>query len=1046
MQTMPSNMTRLSSFATAATLVLLLQGCGGGSQHSANTAQFSERRAIALSSNAVAAGSPILEVTRIEKIGETRIGRTVYDYTFKISVANRARTNARGVTIHLTDVGAGSTIIDGAVAIDIVRATGSASPDDTLTIRHDRAKPFDAKAFKWTFSTDMRPARFMGRLIDRPVENAYFQTASGYGGFTDGTGAFYYDVPGELIEFSVAGRTTIGTAAAAQAIHIYDLTTIMGRALPGDRVGQLLQSLDVTPAAPMLTLPELPLTEPSPIDYFASTSAYETAVGSLMSAYQVPRTAIVPIETAKSEALKSLASIDCPIVVAPPVRDGGTFEHDVSKLTCVEKARIDFFNRRVKMHMNSTLDEGVAQINLIEETFSATAVERIIEDSSMLAAVDGYVDVLNTFEDLTDAKKKEAHLQFARLGTQAAAWVASVSSKLWPEAGEEAIAKWTARSATATTVLFESQQCVLWWSAKKANRDKAIGACVKVLADVLEVPASELDTSELEAAAAAFDTLAATLQFDVTAIKGKRSLRAGAQIAAGSVKTAAKFAELALLEAKRSNPPKDPGPLLEGLSHALNTGVSELASGLANCVGIPKGSAGALAACRMSAVSLTSKSLIRSAMLSVGVGSAVRAVGRITDTKVAIGMLEDLLYAGAESRAELFAHYNAKDEAGLAKAMGNVKYGYEPVTWDLLMFRKIGNIVQGQLIFNPANVEREVAFWKSYIDSQVQPDINSTELSMRAAVQPDRSLVATITFSASGLGIAAGDLVCRAIGSADDMPIVFNFDETMAAAGIEVRTSAFQEAKVATLICSVYSDKRLIASQAYTASLDVPTVGLIGKYSFDNCTAQDSSGLGRDGEFGAACVADLRGMAARFQNPATNAYGGTHSVHLPPHTAASITFSAWVKWEGSVWSGNSNATGGAIWSLGTHVQGPFLSIWINEGGVSGDGGKIWNDWFPNSPHKLTPGIWAMLSLTSDGNGETLYINGEPVNSVRYPTPQRWSFVGQPSYLSKHFWANPDGGGRSWVSRFRGVLDDVRIYDRVLSEAEIQQLYRATRSE
>ena len=1032
---------RLSGFATVASLLLALQGCGGDGEHSAGGVQIAERRAVALASNAVALDSSSLAVTRLEKVGEVRVGRTLYDYTFKISVENRARTNARGVTIQLTSVGAGSSIVDGVAAVDVVRAAGGASPDDTVTIRHDRAKAFDANALTWAFSADTRPARFMGRLIDRPVKNAYFQAASGHGGFTDGTGAFYYDVPGELVEFSIGGQTAFGTAAAAPTVHVYDLTTPMGRALPGDRVAQLLQSLDLTPGAPALTLPERAQTPPPTIDYFAPTSAYETGVGSLMTAYQVPRTAIVPIETATAEASNSLATIDCPIVLAPPVRDGGTFEHDLSKLTCLEKARIEFFNRWVKMLMNVTLDEGVAQINLIEETFSAKAVEKIIEDSPMLAVVDGYVDVLNAFEDLTDAKKKEAHLQFARLGTQAAAWVASVGAKLVPEASEEEFAKWTARTAVATTVLFESQACAQWWNAKKSNRDKAIGACAKVLAEVLGVPASELDTSGLEAAAAAFDTLAATLDFDVTAIKGKRALRAGAQIAAGSVKTIAKFSELALLEARRSK--KDPGPLLEGVSHALNTGVSELASGLANCVGIKK-SAGALAACRMSAVSLTSKSLIRSVMLSVGVGSGVRAAGRITDTRVAVGMLEDLMYAGAARRAELFAHYNATDEAGLAKAMGKKKYGYEPVTWDVLMTRKIGNIIQGQLIFSPTNVEREVAFWKSYIENQVQPDFNSTELWIKAAVQPDRSLLANVTFDAAGLGIADGDLVCRAIGAADEMPIVADFDQAKAATGIEVRTASFQETRIASLICSVYSDKRLIASQAYSASLEAPSVGLIGRYSFDDCTAQDSSGLGRDGDFGAACVADLKGMAARFQNPGTNLYGGAHSVHLPPHTSASITFSAWVKWEGSVWSSDSHATGGAIWSLGTHVQGPFLSIWINEGGVSGDGGKIWSDWFPNSPHRLTPGVWAMLSLTSDGNGETLYINGEPVNSVRYPTPQRWSYVGQPSYLSKHFWANPDGGGRSWVSRFRGVLDDVRIYDRVLSDAEIQQLYRATR--
>lgn len=1032
MQAMPRPSIRLSSFATAATLVFVLQGCGGDGQDSASGVQFSERRAIALSSSAVAVDSSNLAVTRIEKIGETRIGRTLYDYTFKISVDNRARTNARGVTIQLTNVGAGSTIVDGTVVVDVVRATGGASPDDTVTIRHDRAKPFNANALKWTFSTDMRPARFTGRLIDRPVKNAYFQTASGYGGFTDGEGAFYYDVPGELVEFSIAGRTNIGTAAAALTVHVYDLTTIMGRALPGDRVGQLLQSLDMTPGASALTLPELPLTEPPPIDYFAPTSAYETAVGSLMSAYQVPRTAIVPIETARAEALNSLATIDCPIVVAPPVRDGGTFEHDLSKLTCPEKARIEFFNRRVKMLMNATLDEGVAQINLIEETFSAKAVEKIIEDSPMLAVVDGYVDVLNAFEDLTDAKKKEAHLQFARLGTQAAAWVASVGAKLVPEASEEELAKWTARTAVATTVLFESQECAQWWNAKKSNRDKAIGACAKVLAEVLGVPASELDTSGLEAAAAAFDTLAATLDFDVTAIKGKRALRAGAQIAAGSVKTAAKFAELALLEARRSEPPKDPGPLLEGVSHALNTGVSELASGLANCVGIKK-SAGALAACRMSAVSLTSKSLIRSVMLSVGVGSGVRAAGRITDTRVAVGMLEDMLYAGAAGRAILLGSYGLEGDSGLAKAMGIKKYGYEPVTWDVLMFRKIGNIVQGQLIFDPENVEREVAFWKNYIDNQVQPDFSSSSISMTASLQPDRSLLARVSLDAAGLGIDGGSLVCRSIGATNDAPIVVDFDQVEASIGLEVRTAPFQDARIAKLVCSAYSTERLIASQTYSASLSPPTGALLAKWTFDDCLGTDVTGNGRNATIHGtpSCQMGRYGNALKFSGLDVLDGAVPQWLELPRNIGTALTFATWFRWEPTT-GYRGSGLGESIWAIGnTQSDTSSTGIWI-----SNSSSRSLYAYGTNGPAATAvPGTWMHVAFASDGRVSKLYVNGEYVHEVIHSSPI--NLAGEAQYISSF----ERHGFPTLRHVFSGLIDDARLYSRVLSAEEVRSVYR-----
>ncbi|MBK9359642.1 MAG: DUF1566 domain-containing protein [Rubrivivax sp.] len=977
----------LSRLSTVGLFAIALLGCGGDDEHSAGGMQSAERRFFALSSNTGEVSGEGLAVTQLEKTGETRVGRTLYDYTFKITVENRARVNARGVQIQLMAVGTGSSIVDGTVKVGVVRAVAGERPDDTVTIRHDRATTFDASALKWSIQVDSTPARFMGRFIDRPVKNAYFQTESGYGGFTDETGAFYYDAPGELIEFSIGGRTTIGTAAAAPTIHAYDLTTDMGRALPGERVAQLLQSVDLAPGTLVLSLPEVARTSPPSIDYFAPTLEFETAVGSLMAAYQVPRTGIVPIEAARNEAQTSIASINCPVVVALPVEDGGLFKPNLSRLTCLEKARIEFFNRRVKMFMNLAIDEGLAQVNLIEETFSATAVEKIIDDSPMLAAIDGAVDVLNTLQDLTDAKKKEAHFQLARLGTQAAAWIASMAAKSGPVTDNQDIAKWTARTAAATTVLFQSQECARWWGAKKDKRGEAIAACAKALSDVLGVPAIVLHLVVLESAAAAFDLLAAAAVFDVNEMKGKKALRGGAQLAAAFIKSAAKTSELALLEARRNG--KDPGPLLEGVSQALSTGVSELASGIANCTGIGKNKAGAFAACRMAAVSLTSKALIRSSMLSVGVGAGVRAAGRITDTRVAVGMLEDLLYAGDAGQAALFGAYGVTSETDLARAMGTKRFGYEAVTWDALMARKLGNIVQGQLIFNPTNVEREVAFWKSYVESQVQPEFSSTDVSITATVQADRRLLANVSFDAAVLGLAGGDLVCRAIGATDDAPIVVEFDQAQAARGIEVQTGAFQEARIATLVCSVYSDQRLIATKAYFASVEVgaakiPGTGitanqcyaagsnalvacdspgavalngqqdghragvnamsysLVGAYSKEECVRDDVTGLVWEGKTSSGARAGTRRFANQGTVGTNDADGYVREVN------------------------DARLCGFSDWRLPTAIE---LQGLVNYG-VPSPGPTISTTWFPNT----TGAVYWTADGSAERSSEAWYVN------------------------------------------------------------------------
>jgi Concanavalin A-like lectin/glucanases superfamily len=210
-----------------------------------------------------------------------------------------------------------------------------------------------------------------------------------------------------------------------------------------------------------------------------------------------------------------------------------------------------------------------------------------------------------------------------------------------------------------------------------------------------------------------------------------------------------------------------------------------------------------------------------------------------------------------------------------------------------------------------------------------------------------------------------------------------------------------------------------------------PSDGLVGRWNFDTCDGTDSSASNRPAVItGSSCVDGKLGKAIQFSNPGFNTYGGSDWVTLPSHTSASVTFSAWVKWNGDAVSGDGFA--GALWSLGVHTVGPALSIWINEGS-----GKIWTDWYTTSPHKLTPGIWAMLTIASDGLGEALYLNGELINAAAFTSPM--DFNGQTSYLSHHFW---DSGQNA--SRFRGVIDDARMYSRALTATEVRDLYLSTR--
>lgn len=85
----------------------------------------------------------------------------------------------------------------------------------------------------------------------------------------------------------------------------------------------------------------------------------------------------------------------------------------------------------------------------------------------------------------------------------------------------------------------------------------------------------------------------------------------------------------------------------------------------------------------------------------------------------------------------------------------------------------------------------------------------------------------------------------------------------------------------------------------------------------------------------------------------------------------------------------------------------------------------------SSASLLSVGSWNQVAITRNGLTLSFYKNGELINSTDLsssPPTATIRAIGQPSV----------GGVRSY---FNGNIDDVRIYNRVLSAGEIKQLYR-----
>jgi hypothetical protein len=76
----------------------------------------------------------------------------------------------------------------------------------------------------------------------------------------------------------------------------------------------------------------------------------------------------------------------------------------------------------------------------------------------------------------------------------------------------------------------------------------------------------------------------------------------------------------------------------------------------------------------------------------------------------------------------------------------------------------------------------------------------------------------------------------------------------------------------------------------------------------------------------------------------------------------------------------------------------------------------------------------MLTLVADGQSESLYVNGELVNTS--PRSGQASLQGLRQFIARHYW----GDGDNNAARFRGVVDEVRMYGRTLSATEVRGLY------
>lgn len=227
---------------------------------------------------------------------------------------------------------------------------------------------------------------------------------------------------------------------------------------------------------------------------------------------------------------------------------------------------------------------------------------------------------------------------------------------------------------------------------------------------------------------------------------------------------------------------------------------------------------------------------------------------------------------------------------------------------------------------------------------------------------------------------------------------------------------------------------------------------LVAYWSFDNCDATDNSGNGYNGTLknGPKCIDGIKGKAIFID--ADNDYI-TLNKTFNPNNMKAISF--WIKSRGT----NVNNAFGTI--IAKYNWGGYRSFVIRSysddinsivvtfysDGVSYNGDSI-SSYYEN-PESLDPdkftvinnteleiNVWKHVVINTTTTEIEIWIDGTITNKV-IRNYQKYFNSGEKTYIGNTFRLGADF---DYNHQLNGTLDDFRIYNRPLSEAEIQALY------
>ena len=222
----------------------------------------------------------------------------------------------------------------------------------------------------------------------------------------------------------------------------------------------------------------------------------------------------------------------------------------------------------------------------------------------------------------------------------------------------------------------------------------------------------------------------------------------------------------------------------------------------------------------------------------------------------------------------------------------------------------------------------------------------------------------------------------------------------------------------------LYSGILLVQGQSRNLDDD-----LVAYYNFDDSTAMDASGNGHDGTvFGSVPMMNWEnGKYANFDGNYNNYIKVPH--HQDLNLSDDFSISLWASWI-------ENPGARVVIGKGRDI---FSNYTIRYGGnnflMCYDG--VYGHWVSLST-TTDQNIWHHIVGVADETNHLMkfYIDGVMVDSKYLPDFNITTTY--PLVIGRHF--TYSYGGSAWPYPFEGKVDEIRIYSKALTEAEIQQLY------